>query len=277
MKVIFFSLLSLTGLATGFNQLHLKPIKDIESATLHYMTPLGADSRAVLLLFPGCNGNGKILIEQTEWIHFAVSNKMELASMSFISKVADLKNGKGYYYADQGSGDLLLKGIETVYGNDKPLILYGFSGGAHFVSRFAEWKPERVYCWCSYSAAWWTQPKCSSHSPPGIVACGGGDYRLGASLSYFKQGRSLNKPWLWVSSPYIGHEHDFSLDDFFRKYVSCLLNSHKDSAGFWVDVEKCERAGPGLKSLHKTGIGWLPDERLLPDWQNLMKVNHDGN
>lgn len=100
--------------------------------------------RAVLVLAPGYNGNAEYLIRQPAWQDFAKPNQLGLVGLSFASDEELFRSGRGYYYASQGSGDLLLEGLRKVFGKDLPVLLYGFSGGAHFTSRFTEWKPERV-------------------------------------------------------------------------------------------------------------------------------------
>ncbi len=274
MTALFLILFPLTIFGTEFKDLPLNSAENVNKAELHYVTPLQTNSVAVLILFPGCNGDGKALINNQAWVDFASSNRLELAGVSFKSDVNKLKNGKGYYYADQGSGNILLEAINSLYSDDIPLILYGFSGGAHFVSRFTELNPERVLCWCAYSAAWWSDPKFSDSSPPGIITCGMKDHRLGASLSYFNEGRALNKPWLWISLPENGHSCDFRVDAFFREYVQCLLKTQNTKAGLWIDIEKGEKAPPGFQIRHRTGTGWLPGKKLLPGWLNLMGLNN---
>ncbi|MDD2710435.1 MAG: hypothetical protein PHV34_20845, partial [Verrucomicrobiae bacterium] len=175
----------------------------------------------VLVLCPGCNGSGERLVCSSVWQKFARENRLGLMGISFASpsKFHTADSGRGYYHASQGSGQTLLDAIDRIYGKDLPVLLYGVSGGAHFTSRFEEWKPERVRAWCAYSAAWWDEPKKNPASPPGIVGCGDYDAsRYGVSLIYFKQGRALGKPWLWVSLPKIGHASTGPFEEFVRAW-----------------------------------------------------------
>ncbi|MDD4017067.1 MAG: hypothetical protein PHV28_03895 [Kiritimatiellae bacterium] len=165
--------------------------------------------------------------------------------------------------------------MDRIFGKQLSLLLYGFSGGAHFAARFAEWKPERVAAWCAYSAGWWDEPKTSDNMPPGIVACGEADGRLGASLSYFKQGRAAGKPWLWIGVPGNGHSPDGRVEAFVRDYFSAVLDGMATGGvktGLWVDVETKTKASEEVLRFHPTGIGWLPDAGLFSAWQSLGKV-----
>ena len=168
---------------------------------------------------------------------------------------------------------LLIEGINKLFGRELPILLYGFSGGAHFTARFVEWKPERVIAWCAYSAGWWDEPVPSSIMPPGIVACGESDERLGASLIYFKQGRATGKPWLWIGVPNNGHSPDRRIESFVRDYfVAILENSEKPDpmrTGLWVDVDKRSAAEMYVIRQYPSITGWLPDAKLLDIWQSL--------
>lgn len=255
------------GFAADIHTIKLPPAPNMDRAELHYINTV-ANPKAVLVLCPGFNGSGERLIQAKAWQEFAQSERLGLVGLSFASPVNTFHDGTGYYYASKGSGQVLLDGIREIYGNDLPLILYGFSGGAHFASRFTEWKPERVLTWCAYSAGWWDEPKLSETTPPGIVACGDADHRLGASLIYFKQGRAVGKPWLWVSLGGIGHVGSRPLDEFVRNYFSVILGS-RSTNGVWVDVDT-KKVVPSKEAAAQPVLsGWLPSEKLLDEWRTV--------
>ena len=248
----------------------LRPARDMTRAEVHIWKGVPSP-RAVLVLCPGANGNGEGLIRRPEWQEFARQHQIALAGLSFASESTDLSGReRGYYYASRGSGDLLVRALRQGYGRDLPLLLYGFSGGAHFTSRFVEWAPQRVLGWCAYSAAWWDEPRGNRSGPPGIVACGDEDPgRYGPSLVYFKQGRAAGRPWLWVSLPRTGHVGSPRLDALVRDYFSTLLKVNFTSDGIWVDVYSKivitaneAQAVPALSA-------WLPGEHLLKPWSDL--------
>jgi pimeloyl-ACP methyl ester carboxylesterase len=256
-------------LADEVATLHLTPAPNMERADLYYTTPVGSP-RAVLILAPGCNGSGETFLRSPPWQEFARRNKLGLVGLSFASPEKAIHDGTGYYYASKGSGAKLLEGIRKIYGQDLPLLLYGFSGGAHFTSRFEEWKPSRVLAWCAYSAGWWDLPQHHSANPPGIIACGDQDPRYGATLSYFKQGRAAEKPWLWVSLPKIGHQGSPALDQFVREYFSARLAgspiffSSSDlistalQGGIWADVDTKQTISNAEAEAQPSESAWLP-------------------
>jgi pimeloyl-ACP methyl ester carboxylesterase len=258
-------------LAVEVATIHLPPPPNMDRADLNYVVPL-VNPKAVLILSPGCNGSAESLARSPIWQEFAHRNHLALVGLSFASPEKAIHDGTGYYYASKGSGDKLLEGIRKIYGKDLPLLLYGFSGGAHFTSRFEEWAPSRVIAWCADSAGWWDEPKPSGISPPGIVACGQNDPRYGASLGYFKQGRAAGKPWLWVSLPKIGHQASPALEEFARKYFEAVLRRGGSSAlsgGVWVDVDTKKVITESEAMAVPSESGWLPDPSLTQDWRKI--------
>jgi pimeloyl-ACP methyl ester carboxylesterase len=153
--------------------------------------------RAVLVLCPGMNGNGGDWIRQPDWQSFARLHQLGLVGLSFASNPADRDHG--YHYVRQGSGQALLNGIRKIYGRDLPLLLFGFSRGAVFACRFADWQPQRLLAWCAYSPGEGDEQSSHRSAPPGLIACGEDDSNYGWALSYFKRGRAQGKPWLWLS------------------------------------------------------------------------------
>jgi hypothetical protein len=252
--------------ADEIQTISLPLIPDLQRADL-YILKLTAHPAAILVLSPGFNENGKGWIENPTWQNFARNHNLGLVGLSFASDGEQLRKGRGYYYPAQGSGQLLLKGISQAFNPNIPLLLYGFSGGAHFTSGFAEWRPERVMGWCAYSAEWWDRPAFNTVSPPGLVICGDEDERYGACLVYFKQGRSLGKPWLWMSVPKEGHSISAQAEDFIRDYFSTLLVNDPSTTGQWVDIDLKTTANSETVKTQPSLTGWLPNSNLLTEWE----------
>ncbi|MDR0532541.1 MAG: hypothetical protein LBH01_01145 [Verrucomicrobiales bacterium] len=275
-------LLSATGWSADYlegdiQKLILTPAKDMERAEL-YSFQGTKQLKAILILSPGYNQSGENLVRDAKWQQFARQNGLGLLGLSFASEPELFKQERGYYYASQGSGEVLLSGINKIHGDELPLLLYGFSGGAQFTSRFVEWKPGRVLAWCAYSAAWWDEPKSAESMPPGIVACGARDERLGASLLYFKQGRAAGKPWLWVEVADTGHRMNAGLDEFVRQYFAAFLKNQQSPnprrEGVWLDIDRLEMIPKD--SEHPALTGWLPDRKLFRQWQDLNRNDNES-
>ena len=252
-----------------FFELSLPIVKDTTRAKLLYF-PYNFNPEGILILASGYNSDGTIIMEK-EWIDFAQENKLILLGLSFASNVEDLKNGRGYYYPSKGSGKLLLDGIKQIYFKEIPIFLYGFSGGAHFVARFAEWVPDRVAGFCAYSAAWWDDPKSLKNAPLGIIACRENDERLGASLSYFLDGRKLNKKWVWVKIPDIGHSRSAKLESFVRDFFKCIIYKAAQN-DVWVDITNGETVFSNTSNLKTALTCHLPDKKLIITWKELNGI-----
>jgi len=276
--LVSFQVLILAGyslLAQEIESIRLKPGRHMNRADLHIWNPT-KKPQAVLVLSPGYNGNGITLIRKKEWQKFALDHSLALVGLSFASDFENIPPETGYYHASQNSGQLLLQGLKKAFGKDLQLLLYGFSGGAHFTSRFVEWKPERVIAWCSYSAAWWDEPRPAEVNPMGIVACGEKDFRLGASLVYFKQGRASGKPWLWVGIPGNDHSPAQQMESFVRNYFEAVLNSRK-SNGVWIDIDFGNTLSSEEAANEPSLSGWLPDKNLRPQWLEISNVSEAGS
>lgn len=254
--------------AEEIQKFSFSPPQDMTVADV-YALKITWNPRAVLVLCPGQNGNGERMIQQKEWQEFACQQHIALAGICFASKDELLYNNQGYFYASQGSGHVFVDAIRKIYGSDLPILLYGFSGGAMFVSRFVEWRPERVLSWCAYSGGWWDAPEKAAINPPGIVACGDADPRYGATMIYFKQGRAANKPWLWISLPKVGHDIHRPFEDFVREYFAEILDKPSSKGlqeGLWIDVDLKVPAAESLVKEQPSLTGWLPDD-LFEKWK----------
>ena len=228
---------------------------------------------AVLVLCPGCNGDGRELIAQPVWQRFATEHKLGLVGISFASEIALLTQAhRGYYYASQGSGALLLSAVRKIYDRDLPLLLYGFSGGAHFTSTFVAWKPQRVITWCAYSAEWWDVPSVKVRQPAGILACGEDDERYGASLTYFLQGRALGEPWTWVTVPKTSHVMAEPMSHFVRNEFAVLLDQWRKgnhANGSWWDFDTKQPLKESEVREYPTLAVWLPNQETAKEWATL--------
>ncbi len=254
--------------------LSLSPAPGMSRADLYYLPP-PREARAVLVLCPGRNGNGRQYLEDARWVGFAERNRLGLVGLSFASEQTT-RDIDSYYHAANGSGGLLVDGLKKIYGSDLPVLLYGTSGGAHFTARFTEWRPERVAAWCAYSAAWWDSPAPHPHLPPGIVACGKADERLMASLHYFWDGRELGKPWLWIGISGAGHVAVPELDAFVADYFEQILKKKNQSPnpehdGIWVDIYEYSIIDRQAAAARPCASGWLPGRELYLKWINLNR------
>ena len=244
--------------------LQLQPAPNMTRAELCYFKPEG-EPQAVLVLAGGWNSRGNALISRPQWQEFATKNHLVLVGLSFASEKEALLDGTGYYYAAKGSGQVFLDGIQRIYDKPLPLLLYGFSGGAHFTTRFVEWAPKRVLGWCAGGARWYDKPTSNPASPPGIVSSGDEDLAYGPAIGYFMQGRKEGKPWLWLPLARTDHLIVPQFDEFARKYFSVLLDQNLKK-GAYVDIHLNTLIDGNARPVSPKRTGFLPDESLFEPW-----------
>lgn len=245
--------------------------------------PTGTPPKAVLILCPGANGDGGGLPGERAWRLFLETHGLLGVGLSFASPPEALRDGRGYYYPGQGSGGLLIEGVRRALAQSgipdasasplPPLYLFGFSGGAHFAARFAAWRPDLVAGWCAHSAAWWDAiaPESAARLPPGLVACGRADPRVGESFAYFARARAGGAPLAWAGLPGTDHRRCPRLERFFRSWMAALL----DGGGLarrpvQVDARSGDVRRDAADSLQARLISWLPDRRLQPQYRDLI-------
>ncbi len=272
MKEIFLSLLAVLVVApirpaAAAEKISLPVILGLKRADI-YVAPATGNAVGTLILCPGHNGDGEDMVHNPEWSNFAKKQSLNLVGLSFAS--SDDPHDKGYFRAEMGSGALLLDGLKRAFGSRQPpLLLYGFSRGAQFTYSFARWRSNLVMAWCAYSATEWESPETESREPRGIIACGDEDEPNYSSATFqFLRGRSMSKPWTWISLAHTGHSRSPCLEAFARAYfASVLINPGRD--GLWLDVDtKMPVEATELRE-HPTLAAWLPDASVAQAWENL--------
>ncbi len=258
----------------GLVHVELAPIPGVSTAGLDYRTDVSPGSAAgIVVLVPGCNGDGTAWLDDAAWCDFARTNKFVLAAFTFVSKVDDLCEEKGYYDVAAGSAESAAAALKKLGAGRIPVFMYGFSGGAHFTAGFADCQPQMLRCWCAASFEEKTRRTAIAKDdgnvrrPPGIVACGSDDPRLGAALSYYDRGRAAGRRWTWVEVPGLDHSRSPELEAFVRGYFAALAKK-KAPPGVWVDVGSGEDVAHSAASARELQT-WLPSREMVPEWRSL--------
>ena len=184
-----------------------------EIATFNYRLPQNENVRTsptVLMIVPGFNGDGEKFIQSNGWQVFADCRNVILISPTFITDLEEIHSQRGYYYPALWSGKATMGALQQIELKYKVKIgkiyLFGFSAGAHFVHRFANWQPQKVAAFVAYSAGWWDAPVEELPNTPALIMCGEEDERYEPTLTFYQKGRELGCPWVWRSYPHTGHE-----------------------------------------------------------------------
>lgn len=196
------------------------PLKSLEVATsaplnaevrFWYRAPEHGMPKRVLLLIPGCNGDGSAMLAETgPWARFADEEQLLLVGPSFKTNLEEVHARQGYYYPELWSGKATLEALAKIRAatgvSEEQALVFGFSAGAHFAHRFALWRPGMVKAFVAYSAGWWDAPTVALAQTPGLILCGEADPRHDASYRFFYEGRRLRLPLLWRGYQGVGHE-----------------------------------------------------------------------
>ncbi len=199
-------------------------------------------SPTLLLVLGGIGSDGHVICHgRNFWTEFADENQCWLLSATFppVKDVHDRKNC--YYYPESGSMRWLLQQIDALADKenirDKKLLLYGISGGAHFVHRFTLWRPERVKAAVAYSAAWWDEPTEKIRTVPMLIMCGEEDPRYEPSIAFYRRVSLLGCPVLWRSFPRLAHEEDLRVIRLAQAFLRAFLD-HKPSWSWVGDIQE---------------------------------------
>ena len=252
--------LLLSGLLQRQNHIiftKLPNIPGVIEAGIYVFEPSPKTPQGILVLANGYNNTHGNLIREREWQMFAQEHQLVLIEIAFVSHEEDLINGKGYYYASNGSGALLLKAIDDKFPRNLPLLMFGYSGGGHYVARFQAWKPERVKGWATYGVGWWdeTVSNVENIQPPGLIICGDDDLRFSACFRFYQHGIEQGRKLLWLGLKDSGHYISPHILPFIQDYFDGLMQN---------DILDWQMLKKG-----NTIYGWLPNGKLLDEYQKL--------
>lgn len=273
---IFFSAILQSSYATSGDVVRfgLPTAKDIASASFSYRTDIPVrKAKGVVVLVPGYNGDGENFLADKAWIGFARQNRFVLGAFTFVSPEESLAKGEGYYDTEKGSGDAAVAAFKKLGTGRLPVFMYGFSGGAHFTANFAESHPRALRGWCAASFDDKNGMKFRGDAddgprPPGIIACGTEDERLGAALACFGRGRLADRKLTWLEIGGLGHSRSPALEAFARDYFLAL--SRKKTPGVWTDIGSLDDVSHSDETARDMQA-WLPDDELAAKWRALCR------
>ncbi len=201
----------------------------------------------VFVLIPGYNGQGEELLD-TRWKAFALANRLVLLAPTFHAAGQENNEGKGYYYPEQGSGLVMENALAELTRrtgvSTEQVMFFGFSAGAHFVHRFALWRPQRVKAFVAYSAGWWSEPTEELKSVPALIMCGEADERYAATFEFFKKGQRIGCPWVWRSYKGSAHQLTPAVRDMAEAYLAHYAGNPKASDDKWFgDIQTFKASG----------------------------------
>jgi dienelactone hydrolase len=172
--------------------------------------------RAVLVLVPGANADGRSDVGDRFWQAFASRNDVALIGCLFTDKLHDEALIENYANAAQGSGQALLDAL-TAFSKrsghpelaNAPLLLWGMSAGGEFNYELTAWKPERVVAFVANKGGIYFSallPAAARHVP-GFLFVGAQDleWRKRIIAGLFAVNRRAGALWAFAEEPNVGH------------------------------------------------------------------------
>ena len=157
MKIFAASLLFATSAfaqtsANGLLEEAAAPGANYDKAEFRFWAPKTATPlRAVMVLVPGSNGDGRGQVEDTVWQAFATKHSLALIGCRFTDKPHDQNFIEEYIKVSDGSGQALIDAVAKFGVRSQhpelaaaPFFMWGMSAGGQFNYEFAAWRPERV-------------------------------------------------------------------------------------------------------------------------------------
>ena len=268
------------------------PGANYDKAEFRLWVPAGAGRvRAVVVLVPGSNGDGRPMADDAFWQAFATKHGLALVGCRFTDLPHDQRFIEDYVDVAKGSGQALVDGLASlgeVSGHPElaraPLLLWGMSAGGQFNYEFASWKPERVAAFIvNKGGIYYTAlTRRATREVPALLFTGETDLasRVQTITGLFAVNRRGGALWALTEEPGVGHVVGRSQEFgalFFEELLPLRiggpdepLRSIADRSGFIGDLETrtyeaAESSGtPGAPNV------WLPTGRIAEAWRAVV-------
>jgi poly(3-hydroxybutyrate) depolymerase len=278
--------------ATGLMEEAAPPGANYDKAEFRFWSPRSAQTvRAVLVLVPGSNGDGRPAAEDAEWQAYATKNKLAIVACRFTDKPHDQSFIEHYANVSQGSGQALLDAITKFAARSKhpeiaraPLLLWGMSAGGEFNYEFTVWKPERVAAFIVNKGNFYYTALVppAAREVPGMLFVGGKDleFRTNTIVGLFAVNRRGGALWALAEEPGVGHVVGKSRDVAMVFFEDVLEIRLADGAAglkpmpakpaFLGDL-KTKSFQPAGETAPPGPTAWLPTERVARAWLDMVK------
>ena len=263
-----------------------------DKAEFRLWLPDGAGPvRALVILVPGSNGDGRGQVDDPFWQTFAAKRHLALVGCRFTDKTHDQMFIEHYVDVSKGSGQALLDAL-TALGTKSghaelasaPVLLWGMSAGGEFNYEFTAWKPERVVAFVvNKGNVYYTAlAPMAARRVPGILFTGENDlaFRVDAINGLFAINRRAGALWAYAQEPGVGHEVAHSREFaavFFDEMLTARVAETGDlrpldeKSGFYGDprahtIQPAAEAKPPSKY----PVSWLPSPRIAHAWEGVL-------
>jgi len=250
-----------------------------------WVPALSGPVRAVLVLVPGSNGDGRPMADEPFWQEFAARERLAIVACRFTDKPHEQGFIEDYVNVSRGSGQALLDALGDLAVRSKhpelaaePLLFWGMSAGGQFDYEFAAWKPERVLAFVvNKGGIYYTAltPR-ATRSIPALLFIGGKDLesRVNTITGLFDLNRRGGALWALAPEPnaahVVGRSRDMSIM-FFDDVIPLRLGEEglrtlTEPSGFVGDAHANSIRAFSAGALPNYPTSWLPTERTARAW-----------
>jgi poly(3-hydroxybutyrate) depolymerase len=261
------------------------PGENFDKAEFRLWLPEGVPTvRAIVIMTPGSNGDGRSDVESAGWQEFAIKNKVALIGCRFTDKPHDQGFIEEYVNVSRGSGKALETALSAFAQRSKhselataPLLLWGMSAGGQFNYEFVAWRPERVAAFVVNKGGIYYSALLSreARNVPGMLFVGGKDMdsRISTITGLFAVNRRGGALWALANEPGAAHVVGRSLElarmffeDVLSARVAATLRPMSEKDGFVADLKTKTFQPAGTSSPADHSTAWLPTERVARAW-----------
>jgi poly(3-hydroxybutyrate) depolymerase len=263
-----------------------------DKAEFRLWLPDGAGTvRALVILVPGSNGDGRGQVDDPFWQTFAAKRHLALVGCRFTDKTHEQMFIEHYVDVSKGSGQALLDALAslgTKSGHAElasaPVLLWGMSAGGEFNYEFTAWKPERVIAFVvNKGNVYYTAlAPLAARRVPGILFTGENDlsFRVDAINGLFAINRRAGALWAYAQEPGVGHEVAHSREFaavFFDEMLTVRLSEKgelrtlDEKSGLYGDP-RAHTIQPAAETTppSKYPVSWLPSARVAHAWEGVL-------
>jgi ankyrin repeat protein/poly(3-hydroxybutyrate) depolymerase len=253
-------------------------------------TEVGA-VRAVVVLVPGSNADGRPEAGDAAWQAFAARHHLALVACQFTDRRHDQPFIEEYANVSRGSGQALVDAVATLAARSKhaeiasaPFLLWGMSAGGQFNYEFTVWKPERVLAFVvNKGGIYYTAlaPR-ESRSVPGIFFIGAKDLwsRNDTIAGIFAVNRRAGALWALAEEPGAAHIVGRSREMttvFFEEVLALRLDAGRGGTLRALAERDGVLGDVTTKAVNESATGgatgptaWLPTNRVARAWRALV-------
>ena len=267
------------------------PGRNYDKAEFKLWLPVGVPSvRAIALLVPESNGDGRGQVDDPVWQAFAIKYQLALVGVRLTDKPHDQGFIEDYGNVSQGSGQAMLDAMSAFASRAKhpelataPFLLWGMSAGGEFNYEFVCWRPERVVAFVvNKGNIYYTAlAPLAARMVPGILFTGGKDleFRTSAITGLFAMNRRGGALWALAEEPSAGHIVGRSRDVATVLFEDALalplgggssLRPLAEKSGFIGDLKAKTFQPLGEDKVPNYPTAWLPTARVAERWQWLV-------